>query len=108
MQCPKCGNANPDTAEFCITCHAILIHKCPKCWHEQRQGGVCENCGTNAALFLELQVERSMQLEDRIWWDKLWAGISTYTQVVFLPVMGLRGILQSLIARLVSYRMSNR
>jgi hypothetical protein len=53
VACPKCGRSNPGTAYFCTTCHQILIHRCPKCWHEQRAGAVCEKCGTCFALYWE-------------------------------------------------------
>jgi hypothetical protein len=106
--CPKCGHKSPGTAEFCTSCHAILIHCCPKCWHEQRQGGVCEKCGTNFALCLEQDLERAMQEQDRINWDKFLAGADAFAQILLLPFTSLGGILRVLIARLVSLRLSDR
>lgn len=44
VNCPKCGHVNPSAAYFCTSCHQLLIHRCPECWHEQRQGGTCEKC----------------------------------------------------------------
>lgn len=106
--CPKCGRDNSSTAEFCISCHAILIHRCPKCWHEQRQGSVCEKCGTNFALYLEHDLERSMWEQDRINWDKFLAGADAFAQILLLPFTSLGGILRVLVVRLVSLRLSDR
>ena len=106
--CPKCGLANPSTAYFCTACHQILIHRCPKCWHEQRTGTLCEKCGTCFALFWEQAFERSCNKENRLWWAKFAAATRAYFQVLFLPFLGLRGAIRALIARLISFRLSNR
>lgn len=108
IRCPKCGHENPLTAYFCITCHTILIHRCPNCWHEQRQGSVCDNCGTNFALYWELQVERTMEEENRIWWDKLIAGAATFFQFISLPFCGVTATLRALVLRSLFGRLSNR
>jgi hypothetical protein len=42
--CPECRRANLDSAHFCTHCHHTLIYSCPKCWHEQRHGGICDAC----------------------------------------------------------------
>jgi len=47
MQCPQCGCANPNGVAFCTHCHATLMFKCPKCWHEQNHGAKCEQCGAD-------------------------------------------------------------
>jgi uncharacterized membrane protein YvbJ len=52
MQCPHCGSPNPDGVAFCTRCHATLIFKCPKCWHEQNHGLKCDQCGAD---FSQLQ-----------------------------------------------------
>jgi zinc-ribbon domain len=106
--CPKCGKGNPAAAHFCIACHAILIHRCPNCWHEQRQGGACEKCGTNFALYWELDLERSMKEQDRITWDKFLAGASDFAQILLLPFTSLGGLLRVLVARLIALRLSDR
>jgi Double zinc ribbon len=105
VPCPKCGHANPATANFCIHCHQILIHRCPKCWHEQRGGIVCEKCGTNFGLYMEMELERSMDQEERVQRDKLLAEAGLLAQVALLPLAGLGGLLRSLVARLVSRRL---
>jgi len=110
--CPECGQENSPSAYFCTTCHHILIHRCPVCWHEQRAGGVCEKCGINFAVYWEQQLEQSMEKEDRIAWDKFWARAGAILRWGLLPFSGLRGIAGSLAARvvawLVSLRLSNR
>ena len=102
LHCPKCGRENSSTAHFCITCHQVLIHRCPKCWHEQRQGGNCEKCGTNFALYWELAFERAVEEENRLWWDKLWAGLQLFLQLVGVPFITLAGTIRSLAARLAA------
>jgi hypothetical protein len=106
VRCPKCSHDNPGTAYFCTACHQILIHRCPVCWHEQRQGGVCEKCRTNFALYWEMQLERSMGQESRIGWEKFWARVWAILRVALLPFLGLRGILRYLVARLITRRLS--
>lgn len=108
IECPKCGLANTSAAHFCTQCHYVLIHRCPNCWHEQREGLRCEKCGTTFALYGELQIEESMAEENRLWWAKFWAGVSVYVQVVLLPFTTLGGLLRSLILRIISTRFSNR
>ncbi|HXJ17130.1 MAG TPA: zinc ribbon domain-containing protein [Candidatus Polarisedimenticolia bacterium] len=106
--CPQCGHENSSAAEFCTSCHAILIHRCPKCWHEQRQGGVCEKCGTNFALYLELDLERSLTEQNRVDWDKFLSRADAFAQILLLPFTSIGGILRLLISRLVSLRLSDR
>jgi hypothetical protein len=106
--CPKCGRVNPDTAFFCTSCHQILIHRCPKCWHEQRTGAVCEKCGTCFALYWEQAFERAMEEENRVWWAKFAARAQAFLEVLFLPFMSLGAILRTLITRLFALRLSNR
>ena len=102
VRCPKCGHENPAEAHFCTTCHQVLIHRCPKCWHEQRSGGNCEKCGTNFALYRELAFERAMEEENRLWWDKLWAGLQVFAQFSSVPFLSLTGIARSLAARIAA------
>jgi hypothetical protein len=106
--CPKCGRANPGTVYFCIACHQILIHRCPKCWHEQRAGAVCEKCGTCFALYWEQAFERAVEEEDRVWWAREAAGAQAFLQILFLPFMSLATIVRTLVMRLLALRLSNR
>lgn len=108
VACPKCGHENSGAAEFCTSCHAILLHRCPNCWHEQRQGGVCEKCGTNFALYWEMDLERSMKEQDRIKWDKFLAGADAFAQILLLPFAGFGGALRALIGWFISLRLSDR
>jgi uncharacterized membrane protein YvbJ len=101
-RCPKCGRENPGGAYFCTNCHQILIHRCPKCWHEQRQGGTCEKCGTNFALYWELAFERAAEEENLLWWDKLWAGILVFLQLMSIPFISFAGVLRTLTARIAA------
>ena len=108
IPCPKCAHANPVTADFCTACHQILIHRCPKCWHEQRTGAVCEKCGTCFALYWEQAFERAVEEENRESWAKFGAAVLVFLQLLFLPFMTLGGLLRALVARLIDQRLSNR
>jgi len=108
FSCPKCGRENPPSAEFCVSCHFVLQHRCPKCWHTQRGGDICEKCGTNFALFAELQLERSLAEQDRVARDKAVAGAGTYLQLLTLPFGGVGALYRALIGWIVSSRLSNR
>ncbi|MDE3109201.1 MAG: zinc ribbon domain-containing protein [Acidobacteriota bacterium] len=102
VQCPKCGHANPLSAYFCVNCHAILIRRCPNCWHEQRQGMVCEKCGTNFALAAELAFEKSQKEEARVERDKMVAEALTFSQIVALPFTSVAGVVRGLLLRVVT------
>lgn len=108
MVCPKCSATNPDSAYFCTLCHYVLIHRCPKCWHEQRSGSTCEKCGTNFALYWELALEQSLKEENTVWWDRFRARAFDFSQVLMLPFASLAGVLRVLVARLIAIRVSNR
>ncbi len=100
IQCPKCGHPNSKLAYFCNSCHAVLIRRCPNCWHEQRKGLVCEKCGTNMALAAELALEHSVNEDARIQRDKAIARVLTVWQIALLPFANLAGLLRMLFARL--------
>jgi len=108
MECPKCSAVNPDSAYFCTVCHYVLIHRCPKCWHEQRNGNTCEKCGTNFALYWELALEQSLKEEDTVWWDTFRARIFDLFQLATVPFTSLAGIVRILVARLIAIAASNR
>jgi len=108
MICPKCSAANPDNAYFCTVCHYVLIHRCPKCWHEQRSGDTCEKCGTNFTLFWELALEQSLKEQNTVWWDKFQARVFDLLQVGTLPFTSLAEIVRMLLARLIAIHVSNR
>src|SRR6266404_8254936 len=54
MECPKCHRDNPETAHYCLRCHAPLRYVCPACGHVQSLGGQCEKCGINFAKYLAM------------------------------------------------------
>lgn len=100
--CPKCGHSNPASAYFCIQCHALLIRRCPNCWHEQRDGLVCEKCGTCFALAAELALEKAENEEARVERDKFIAESLTFFQIVLLPFTSFAGIVRGLVLRVVA------
>jgi predicted RNA-binding Zn-ribbon protein involved in translation (DUF1610 family) len=106
--CSKCGHVNPASADFCIQCHNTLVYRCPKCWHAQRHGGDCDNCGINIAVFVEAALERTMEEEDRLWWAKFWAYAGTLLQILLIPFAGPIGMLRSLVIWLGSKVLSRR
>lgn len=108
IECPKCGHPNSTLAYFCANCHQILIHRCPNCWHEQRQGLICEKCGTNIPLASELAFEKSVAEDARVERDKAAARALTVWQIALLPFTGLAGVLRLLVMKLVSLLLLNR
>lgn len=106
--CPKCGRNNLEEAYFCTSCHQILIHRCPNCWHEQRSGGRCEKCGTDFALYWEHAFERAVERENRIWWDTFKSVALSVASFALWPILSLRGLLRYLLARLLVQTVSNR
>jgi len=102
IECPKCGHPNSKLAHFCSNCHAVLLRRCPNCWHEQRNGFVCEQCGTNIALAAELAFENSMKEDARIRRDKAIARAATVWQLALLPFTSLGGVLRALLLRLAT------
>ena len=106
--CPKCGHVNPPSADFCIQCHNTLVFHCPKCWHAQRHSGVCDNCGLNMIIFAEAALERTMEEEDRVWWERFYARTATFMQLLFLPFAGPLGILRSLFVRIATRMLSRK
>ena len=106
--CPRCGRENPPSAYFCVDCHQILIHRCPKCWHEQRTGPLCENCGANMPLYWEVALEKSMEEENRLWWARLWAAATWFLQIVMLPFASVAGLARGLALRLIAARLRPR
>lgn len=101
IQCSTCGHANTTAAYFCTNCHAILIHRCPNCWHEQREGFVCEKCGTNFALAIELAFERSEKESARVERDKAVARALTVRELLLLPFTGFAGLIRLVVIRLI-------
>ncbi len=47
VKCSACGHENPESAQFCLRCHAPLRFTCPACHHAQDHGGQCDRCGVD-------------------------------------------------------------
>lgn len=58
--CSKCGQSNTDDAQFCTSCHNILLYKCPRCWNLQRHSGKCEKCGVDLTQAWNVQAATAM------------------------------------------------
>lgn len=108
LECPKCGHPNSKLAYFCNNCHAVLIHRCPNCWHEQRVGIVCEKCGANMVLVSEAAYETSMAEDARIKRDKATARALTVWQIALLPFTSLAGLVWMLVAKLFGLLLFDR
>ncbi len=78
MQCPKCGTVNQGGVQFCTQCHFILLHRCPNCWHEQAQGGLCEKCGLNFDAYWNLYLlkQADQRAREDVETIKAWGGLS--------------------------------
>src|SRR5439155_7187922 len=46
-KCPKCGTNNPERTQYCYTCAAQLVRKCPECQNLSSlvATGICGACG---------------------------------------------------------------
>lgn len=98
MNCPKCGRANPDAAQFCLQCHTPLRYVCPACKHVQLQGGKCEQCGVDFAKYaamLVFQGQSQVQQERQ----RVKARNSIIKQILLLPVTGGWSLLSYLRSR---------
>jgi len=87
MQCPKCRQENPDTAQFCTRCHTALRYICPACKHVQGHGGKCEQCGVDFAKYLTMMVFKAKDdaQQER---DRVKTRSSLLKQILLLPVTG--------------------
>lgn len=75
MECPKCGNSNPNGQKFCGGCGAKLGNICPVCSHENLPkakfcgqcgsalGNPCPNCGLNNPISHKFCIECGSQLD---------------------------------------------
>ncbi|MBZ5515085.1 MAG: zinc ribbon domain-containing protein [Acidobacteriia bacterium] len=99
MQCPKCKQDNPPTAQFCTRCHTPLRYTCPACKHVQSHGGQCEQCGVDFAKYSAMLVfsAQNAAARDR---DRTRARTSLLKQVLLLPITGGISLVRFLLARL--------
>ena len=56
MHCAACSHENPHGVEFCTHCHATLIFRCGRCWHQQTTHAICEKCGADMDNFWRTQL----------------------------------------------------
>ena len=87
MQCPRCGQANPETAQFCTRCHAPLRYTCPACKHVQAQGGKCEKCGVDFAKYSAMLIfsAKDAAVGER---ERTRAQTGIVKQILLLPITG--------------------
>jgi hypothetical protein len=95
MNCPKCGSEARDVARFCRRCHATLRYQCPSCRHEQRQGGICENCGIDFLKYVTAVVAEKHPETDIIN-DRLERRSTLLKNVLWLPLTGSISLLRHL------------
>jgi len=97
VECPKCRQLNPETAQYCLRCHTPLRYVCPACKHVQREGGKCEQCGVDFAKYaMMLQFQMQSQVQQKRQRSK--ARTSIIKQILLLPITGglsLLGFLRS-------------
>jgi len=87
MNCPKCHRDNPQSAQFCLGCHAPLRYICPSCKHVQLQGGTCEKCGVDFAKYaamLVFQTQSTVQAER----DKAKERGTLWKRIILIPLDG--------------------
>ncbi len=101
MDCPRCGHGNPEAAQFCTECHAVLIYRCPGCWHEQRHGGTCDKCGLNFNLYWTASLARASDERAREDVDRLKSWAAMLAQLILLPFTGVRSVVRFVLTRLV-------
>lgn len=94
MTCPKCGAENPDGVQFCTTCHATLLFKCPKCEHMQNHGGVCDACGLNLTAFWAAYLETKTEEDQKLEHDKTMAAIHNAAAIATAPIAAASNVSQ--------------
>ncbi|MGH9407789.1 MAG: double zinc ribbon domain-containing protein [Terriglobia bacterium] len=87
MTCPKCSFANPDTARFCLRCHAPVLFVCPACARAQAHGGKCDQCGVDFAKYA-VMLEFQMQRDSRQGRERRKGRNDLVKQALLLPVTG--------------------
>ena len=87
MQCPKCGQENPDLAQFCTRCHMTLRFVCPACKHVQQHGGQCDQCGVDFAKYSALLIFQAKD-EAQQQRERVKARASIAKQILLLPITG--------------------
>ncbi len=98
MDCPKCSQANPESAQFCTRCHATLLFKCPACWHRQTHGGACDKCGVDFAKYAAVVVSQGKVQADQER-KRLEQRSSFWKHVFLLPITGGLSLVRELLAK---------
>jgi len=99
MDCPKCRHQNPDSAQYCLRCHAPLRYICPACKHVQSAGGKCEKCGVDFAKYaamLQFQLAAESQQERA----RMKTRSEVYKQIMLAPLTGGLSLLKYFRSRL--------
>ena len=87
MTCPKCGQDNPETIQFCLRCHAPLRYTCPACQHLQDHGGQCDQCGVDFAKYAAMLVFQA-QTQAQRGREVLRKRNSVIKHLLLLPITG--------------------
>ena len=87
MQCPKCGQTNPEAAKFCTRCHTPLRFECPACKHVQSHGGTCDHCGVDFAKYLGLLMFQAKSESDKKS-ARIRKSSGWLKQILLLPITG--------------------
>jgi hypothetical protein len=99
MRCPKCQHENPESAQFCLRCHATLRFICPACKHVQDHGQTCDACGIDFmkyAMMLQFKMKEQSDQERA----RLRNRSSIAKQILLLPITGGFSLLKFFRARL--------
>jgi len=98
MQCPKCKQANPETATYCVRCHTPLKYTCPSCRHVQLHGGTCEKCGVDFAKYAAMLVFRA-QDQAAAQRDRAQQKSALWRQLLLLPITGGLSLIKFLLGK---------
>ena len=87
MQCSKCGQENPDRAQFCSRCHTPLRYTCPACKHIQSHGSKCDQCGVDFAKYAAMLMFQA-KTEANTRREQVKSRGEIIKQILLLPVTG--------------------
>jgi zinc ribbon protein len=100
MKCPKCGQENADTVQFCTRCHATLKYACPACKHVQFEGGKCQKCGVDFAKYaLMIQAKARDEVDREIAQSRARTGLAR--SLMMFPINGGLTLVRYLRSRLL-------
>ncbi len=99
MLCPKCHRDNPETAQFCIRCHATLRFICPACKHVQDRGGKCDQCGVDFAKYTAMLIFQAKDTAEQQR-ARTKQRASIIKQILLFPITGGLSLLRYFSGRL--------